>query len=390
MPKLTTRKIEALKPIGKRYQVMDTMVPGFGVRVTETGQRTFILRMRFPGSNNPNRRAIGEYPVMGLEEARNKAAGWRSLVKEGIDPARRQVKNTFAAVANDWFVEKVRAERKAKDVEREVTNEFVRRWGSRPITDINAIDVVTLIRAKKHTAPAQARNLLVHLKRLFSWAADQHVYGFTLSPIAYLKPTAIVGEKTGGDRVLSDQELAALWHAAGEMGYPSGVVYRMLMLTGLRLNEVADASWPEFDFDGKLWIIPATRMKGKEYKAKPHAVPLTREILALLQSLPRFRGGDYLFSTSFGAKPVWMSSKVKAQLDVLMGNPPPWTNHDIRRTVRSGLSRLKISEEAREAVLAHVRPGIKGTYDHHDYLEEKREALELWAERIMGLVNPGS
>ena len=82
-----------------------------------------------------------------------------------------------------------------------------------------------------------------------------------------------------------------------------------------------------------------------------------------------------------------MGSKIKARVDALMGHPPHWTNHDIRRTVRSGLSRLKISEEAREAVLAHVRPGIKGTYDHHDYLAEKREALELWGERVQALTN---
>ena len=115
----------------------------------------------------------------------------------------------------------------------------------------------------------------------------------------------------------------------------------------------------------------------------------------LSRELPRFDGG-YLFSTDTGKTPVWMSSKIKRRLDQRMlrtlralarqrgDDPakvqmPAWTNHDIRRTVRSNLSRLKVSEEAREAVMAHVRPGIKGTYDLHDYLDEKREALDLWA-----------
>ena len=109
--------------------------------------------------------------------------------------------------------------------------------------------------------------------------------------------------------------------------------------------------------------------------------------------------GDYLFSTTSGAKPVWVSSKIKRRLDTRMlltlramarmrgEDPlkvklPAWVNHDIRRTVRSQLSRLKISEETREAVLAHVRPGIKGVYDWHDYFDEKREVLELWADQI--------
>jgi hypothetical protein len=67
---------------------------------------------------------------------------------------------------------------------------------------------------------------------------------------------------------------------------------------------------------------------------------------------------------------------------------PPWKNHDVRRTVRSGLSRLKVTEEAREAILAHARPGIKGIYDHHDYLDEKREALELWAAQLRTIFEP--
>src|SRR5262245_14071119 len=391
--RLSTRRIDALKPArtGKRYQLMDEMVPGFGVRVTDTGQRTFILRTRFPGSSNLNRRALGDYPSLSLEAARDKARKWRALVQQGKDPAAEErPASTFASVAEAWFAEVVRAERKARDVEREVRKEFVARWANRPITSITAADTVDVIRAKKRTAPAQARNLLGHLKRLMAWAGDMQVYGFTVSPIAHLRPAALVGEKASGNRILSDQELASLWRTAGDIGYPWGSVYRILILTGLRLNEVADARWAEFDLPAKLWIIPAARMKGKNHKARPHAVPLTESVLDILHSLPQFMGGDYLFSTEYGAKPVWMGSKVKKRIDALMGNPPPWTNHDIRRTVRSGLSRLKVSEEAREAVLAHVRPGIKGTYDRHDYLEEKREALELWGEKIMSLVNPGN
>ena len=177
------------------------------------------------------------------------------------------------------------------------------------------------------------------------------------------------------------------------------------MLTALRLNEVADASWPEFSLEKKEWIIPADRMKGENDEARPHLVPLTPAILAVLEGLPRFRRGKYLFSTTFGEKPVWISNKVKGKVDARMLRTlralarqrgedadavelEPWTNHDIRRSVRSNLSRLKISEEAREAVLAHARPGIKGVYDVHDYRDEKREALDLWAAHLDGIVAP--
>jgi hypothetical protein len=145
-------------------------------------------------------------------------------------------------------------------------------------------------------------------------------------------------------------------------------------------------------------------MKGKNGKARPHAVPLTDEIFAVFKELPRFKG-DYVFSTSSGEKPVWISTKAKEHIDCRMlrtlralaryrGDDPHkvklerWTNHDIRRSIRSQLSRLKIAEEVREAVLAHARPGIKGVYDLHDYLDEKREALSLWAARLKSITEP--
>jgi len=196
-----------------------------------------------------------------------------------------------------------------------------------------------------------------------------------------------------------------LWRAAQRTPYPYGPVYVLLMLTALRLNEAADASWGEIDRRAGLWVIPAERMKGKNGKARAHAVPLTDQISALLESLPRFQTGDYLFSTTFGEKPAWIGPRVKRQIDARMLRTlqalarrrgevpsrvglPRWTNHDIRRTVRSQLSRLKIAEEVREAVLAHARPGIKGVYDHHDYFAEKRAALELWGGRLRTIVEP--
>jgi integrase len=449
---LTDRTLKALKPAksGQLYDLMDAEVPGFGVRVSDTGRRTFILIARYPGSNNPTRRALGEYAPLSsaeLKEAerahaalvasepdltfdqyllrtygpttlaggREKARRWKGLIARRIDPKdeeerhraaeQRKRTNTFEAVAEDFIAEKLPSERKGKEVEADIRREFLPVWRTRPIVEITDLDVLGVIKAKAKTKPAQARNLLGHAKRLFSWAIDQRVYGLKTSPCESLKPTKIIGEKTSGERTLSDEELFALWRAAKRLPYPHGSIYRLLVLTALRLNEAADTSWSEFDLANRLWTIPAHRMKGKNGKARPHAVPLTNDVLAILERLPRFKTGDYLFSTTFGASPAWMSDKVKSRIDNRMlrtlraltrrrGDDPSkvklqhWTNHDIRRTVRSNLSRLRVTEEAREAVLAHVRPGIKGTYDHHDYLDEKREALTLWAARLRSIVEP--
>jgi integrase len=413
---LNDRILKALKPAGtagKPYDIRDTVVPGLRVRVMGGGQRTFVLLARYPGSPNPTRRALGEYGELTLAEARAKAQEWLALIRRGIDPHEQEErarleeqqkrKNTFASVAEDFIAEKLSGERKGKEVERDLRRDFIPAWGKLPITDITDLHLISIVKAKKRTAPAQARNLLGHAKRLFTWAVDQRCYAIKASPFDSLKAAKIIGEKPIGTRVLSDDELFALWRAAGRIPYPYCPVYRLLMLTALRLNEVARANWSEFDLPKKVWVIPASRMKGRNSKARPHAVPLTPDIMAILESLPRFNRGKFLFSTSFGEIPSCITNQVKKRIDRRMlrtlralarrrGDDPAavnlqeWTNHDIRRSVRSNLSRLRIPEEAREALLAHVRPGIKCIYDHHDYFGEKREALELWAGRLRNII----
>ena len=241
---------------------------------------------------------------MTLAEAWEKAREWLKLIERGIDPLtheerqrqaeERQRQNTFAAVAEAFIKDKLPAERKGREVERDIRRGFVSVWGRRPITDIAPRDIREVVRTKSKTARPQARNLLGYAKRLFDWAVDQDCYGLATSPAAALKPNKIVGEKVSGDRVLNEMELFAFFRAAKHMGYPHGAVYLMLLYSGLRLNEVADAHWREFDLPAKLWVIPKERMKAKDSRARPHAVPLTDEMLADLQALPRFADGGYL------------------------------------------------------------------------------------------------
>jgi hypothetical protein len=146
-------------------------------------------------------------------------------------------------------------------------------------------------------------------------------------------------------------------------------------------------------------------MKGKNGRAREHIVPLTDDILRVINSLPRFESGEFLFSSDFGRNAVWMGTRVKERLDERMlrtlramarkrGDDSrkvdlePWVNHDLRRVVRSGLSRLRVVDEIAESLLAHRRKGIQGVYDVHDYLEEKKEALTLWAGRLRDISAP--
>ncbi|MGC1562776.1 MAG: integrase arm-type DNA-binding domain-containing protein, partial [Bradyrhizobium sp.] len=294
MPKTEHRKnltptlISGLRPApeGTRYQVMDAQVPGFGVRVTDTGHRTFILRTRYPGSSSPGRREIGNCTDISLTEARDKARKWRSMVGQGIDPAAveaaelaaeaRKRATTFEVVADDFIKDKLPGERKGNDVEREIRRDLMPRWKDRPIASITDLDVLAVIKAKIPDGKVGSRNLLALIKRLFRWVIAQRVYGVTVSPCVSLQASAIIGESSGPrDRILSEGEIFAYWRAATRMRYPYGPIYQVLMLTALRLSEVSDASLTEFNLRAKLWVIPAGRMKGKntgKKQARAHAV----------------------------------------------------------------------------------------------------------------------
>src|SRR5262245_4330033 len=197
---------------------MDALVPGFGVRVTDSGQRTFVLVARFPGSANPTRRAIALYGALTLEKARQKARDWLELLHQGVDPREeeerhraaelRKRKNTFAAVAEDFIQDKLPGERKGLEAERAIRREFMPPWGRLPVTHITEGHVRDVVKAvKDRGSPYQAHNILGLARRLFSWAIDQRAYGLETSPCDRLKPQKIVGKKAPRKRILNNNEL---------------------------------------------------------------------------------------------------------------------------------------------------------------------------------------
>jgi integrase len=416
---LTERSINALKPAetGKRYDRPDGIVPGLAVRVTDKGVRTFILTARYPGNQspskrkrehtglNPTRREIAKVGEISLADARDRAREWLRLIKTGVDPmdieeAQRQAEaekrltierekqNTFAAVVEIFLTEYVhgRNMRRAKHVETRVRNELVPHWKNKPVQSITRDDVEDLIGdIVNRPAPRYAHNVLDDTKMFFGWCVDvvkrDRPYKLTTSPCDRIKPAKLIGEKKVRTRVLDDAELRALWKACETIGYPYGRAVQLLLLVGCRLNEAARAQRREFN---GAWIIPAERFKS----GQQHPLPITEDIRALLDSLPEFKSGDYLFSTCYGKKPVNGFSKAKQRIDKLMpASMVPWTLHDIRRTVRSRLSALRVPDHVAEMVIGHGRKGLQRTYDQHRYESEIREALEAWQAKLRLIVN---
>ena len=449
---------------GERDSYRDALVPGLALRVTDTGHRSFVLTARYPSNpKNPTRRALGDYPATTLEQARVRAREWLEMIQRGVDPrvekvraqaaAARAASNTFAHVAEEFLARAVKGpawveiERRAAELrqtapgltmpaairavvrdpgaralversrregitkrdeaERILRRDFIKRWGPRPISDIRPEEAATAVRSiVKRGTLYEAHNGFGHLRRLFRWAIGTGEFGLSASPVAGFSPADLIGRREARDRILTDDELRAVWNACGgpagaeallaarrrdrpqdraaALGYPYGPVVRLLILTGQRLHEVADMRWSEVDLDGGMWTIPAARMKG----GRAHQVPLAPDALALLAGLPRWGGGDHVFSTTDGRLPVNGFSKTKERLDARSG-VAEWRLHDLRRTVRTNFSALPgVSDMVRELVIAHARPGLHRVYDLHSYVEEKRDCLVKWEARLRGILNP--
>jgi integrase len=424
---LTDRAVKALKPAapGRRDMVWDAVVPNLAVRVTERGHKSFVVVRRRPGDARPIWSVLGAYnpdaeagTAGTLADARAKAKDALAVITGGQHPReieeerRREVarrrEDTLASVAEEFIKRHVSKLRSARATEalirRELLGEKIakkvvdgkpveewvadparkgRHWRERPITSITRRDAIELVEGiVDRGSRAQARKTFAAASKLFGWALARDTYGLEQSPCSRIKVAEHAGKTESRTRVLGDDELRLVWQAADKLGYPFGTLVKMLALTGQRLTEISSASWSEIEND--VLTVPPERMKGKI----AHTVPLAPEAAALLATLPHFAG--FIFTTTGGKRPVSGFSKAKARLDreiaKLGSAPPPWTLHDIRRTVRTRLSGLGVLPLVAELVIAHKQGGIHAVYDLHRYDAEKRDALLRWERALRAII----
>jgi integrase len=221
-----------------------------------------------------------------------------------------------------------------------------------------------------------------------SWAVERGLV--EASPCDKVRAPAA---ETSRDRVLTDDEIRGAWAAFEGVGWPSGRLAQLLLLTGQRLREVADARWSEIDFAAKTWTIPKERAKN----GVAHEVPLSEAALRILDALPRVEAGRRpaaLIFTANGHSAVSGFSRAKMAFDKAIAGSgdapmPHWTLHDLRRTAASGMAGLGIAPHVVEAVLNHRGGSIKGVaaiYNRYSYGTEKRAALEAWGRYLEALV----
>jgi integrase len=289
--------------------------------------------------------------------------------------------NTLRAVAADYLKregKKLRsADQRAATLERLVYPAL----GARPIADIRRKDIVRLLdRIEDERGSRMADDVLAILRRLMNWHAtrDDDFRSAIVRGMARTKP-----KERARQRILTDDELRAVWKTAEASDGPFGYLVRFLLLTATRRNESANMQRAELE--GGDWIIPASRCKSKQ----DVVVPLSAAALALLEKIPRF-GPDadrgFVFTTN-GVNAISGFSKWKSDFDRRSG-VTGWRLHDLRRSARSLLSRAGVDADIAERCLGHAIGGMRAVYDRYAYRDEKARAFEALAALIARIVNP--
>jgi integrase len=415
--RITKKLVDGLEPTAREFTVWDDHLPGFGVRVRSTGAMSYIVSYRAgSGRATPKKRfTIGAVGKLTPEQARVKAQATLGQLAQGRDPAleRRKAQastaNTLQSIAENYFAREGHKLRSLHPRRRMLERLVYPVLGSRQIDEIRRSEIINLLDRIEDECGARTASLtLSYVGRIMNWHAARS--DEFRSPIVRGMAR---GAPTKRDRVLTDEELRAFWRAADGWKHPFSRLLQFILFTAARREEAAGMRWDELQ--GSTWTIPAGRYKTKI----DFELPLSDAALGVLATFPslllrRAECSDntdkltpkqgFVFTTA-GETAIGGFGKFKTHFDKLMldelrkaakagGDNPAtvtlerWTIHDLRRTARSLMTRAGVSPDHAERALGHVIGGVRGVYDRHGYLEEKRRAFEALASQIALVLDP--
>jgi len=386
--RLTKSVIDALPTSKSDVVYWDGGYPGFGVKVTQKGRKVFIVLYRTAGAGSKLRKyTIGSYGRVTLHQARVAAQKVFAAKLEGRDPAaekraarRRIVADRVEDLLETFIAQRLSQNRSGGEIARLLRREVGKTWAGRSIHEISKRDIVDVVSAiEQRGAPVAANKTLKSIKTFLRWCVGRAV--LDQSPA---EGVPLPSKEVARDRVLDDEELTRVILAARQIGGPYGGIVEFLALTGQRREEVARLPWEELDLASRIWTIPKSRTKN----AKAHVVHLSEQSVDVLQrGNPR---GPLVFSL-LGSKPFQKFSKGKRLLDQFSG-VTGWWLHDLRRTCVSGMARLGVAPHVADKILNHsvgTISGVAAVYQRHEFLAERREALERWGTHVARLVAAG-
>ena len=381
---MTKSVIDNLPALATDTVYWDTGLPGFGVKVTPKGRKVFIVMYRLAGAGSRLRKyTIGPYGRLTLPMARAQAQKIFAARLDGRDPAeekkqsrRRLVVDRIDDLVETYIREHVAQTGSLQRISNLLRRDVIPHWGTKSIHEIKKRDVSDLVGLIAQRNAHASHRLLKTLKTFFRWCVGRALIDF--SPAEGISASY---KEVSRDRVLTDEELAAIIVAARKIQSPYGGIIELLALTGQRRNEVARLRWDELDESTRTWSLPSSRTKNK----KTHIVHLSEQAWAVIKSCSK---GTFVFVTT-GKKPYSAFAKGKDAIDRLCGISE-WRVHDLRRTVVSGMARLGVPPHVADKILNHQAgtiSGVAAVYQRHDFLAERKEALDRWGAHVEQIVH---
>jgi integrase len=393
----------AALPAGKTDLIIwDSVLVGFGLRVRKVAKgisKQWCVQYR-DSLRDTRRFIIGSVSEMGAVKARDIAADQLANIRLGKFPhvereqhrkeaerERDRAIETFGAVSALYLDRQQRALRERSFAE--VKRHIEKHWGPFHRTSVHDINrrmiALRLTEIATASGPVASNRARATLSGLFSWMVREGICEHNV-----VIGTSKAIDEVPRDRVLTDAELRAIWLASDD--YSFGRIVMILMLTGQRREEVGGMLWDELNFEERTWTLSASRVKS----GRKHVLPLTSEVIGILEKVPR-RGRregaeDHVFGAGGkGGFSGWALAKLAldARITEATGKPiAGWTLHDLRRTMRTVLSdKLDVRTEIAEALLNHSKKGLERVYNTSQYLAQKRAALELWADYLRPVIN---
>ncbi len=413
----TALKSELRKERAAQEELIDGSVPGLTVRVGGGAAATWSLVLRVAGEGGISRRGLqlkgrrrrltlGTYPAIGIEAARAKANEYRAQAKKGESPA---ISLEQAATAGGLTVQAL-AHRFLEDYARSKELRSARKYEQAILTHINPIigrvlvdvldreqvrDLIRKVRIRQPRPDNEkgrvrggseaARTVLAVLRLVVSWAIRENLIKRADNPASDMEKN--LPKKRKKDRVLSLEEARIVWRAAGSAGYAFGTHVQLMLLTGCRAGEWAHAVWSWVDLKQRLFVIPAEAYKSDHV----HVIPLVPEAVTILKNIPKRDKGDYILSSTDGAKPIRGIGKfyrTRLPREIIASNGSAlslqFTSHDLRRTVatRLGESLGVGGEQLIKRVLGHSDGSVTAIYNRYGYVKEMRAGLDAWAREL--------
>lgn len=378
--------IKAGAPVGKSDG------DGLTFTLSKNGVAAWVLRYRYGGKQKEL--TIGRYPDITLSNARELATVARVKIQQGADVARdkklvareKASAKTLRDLANDYLAKAqlVLADATFKQRKHHINDVILPKLGSLSVREVTTTDIVYLLESvgKVHVASL----VLIALSRIFKHGIAKHVV--LTNPCIGISATAICDapKPTRLRLKLSEDELRVILPALHSIGIENALAIKILLSTCVRVSELVKAEWSHVDFDKSEWTIPKANSKTRN----GITIPLAPAIVGWFKELQQFAcGSDYVLPSrrAGGSKhPHILTLTISVALNKLcnkLESVRRFTPHDLRSTARSHLTGLGVNLIVAERCLNHSLGGLVGIYDQHDYMTERRTALELWTELIL-------